>query len=173
MVIDSGGECDSVMFAKLKNFIFGDRRPIVRSVTHPVIGTLIYSDEDEAWLTDPKMAAYGFGFCISGEWDEDIAEIRPAAALVEHASEIASQPEAFAESVRAFVKSQLQTVMALAVDRNEIEELRVYRVALMWPTRPDDGEIELRTSLDSDRVWHCAYTGRKPAPHFGFTGLDQ
>jgi hypothetical protein len=161
------------MFANLKKLIFGDKRPIARSVTHAVIGTLIYSDDDEAWMADPKKSACGFGFCISGGWDADSPEIRPATALVEHAAEIASRPEAFTESVRGFVESQLQTVKSLAADRNEIERLRVYRVALMWPKRPDDGEIELRTSFDSDRVWHCAYTGRKPAPHLAFAGLDQ
>jgi hypothetical protein len=43
----------------------------------------------------------------------------------------------------------------------------------VWPERPDDGEIELRSSFDTDRMWHCAYIGRKPAPHLGFSGLDQ
>ena len=124
------------MFAKLKKFILGDKRPIVRSVPDPVIGTLIYSDDDEAWLTDPKTAAYGFGFYISGDWDADGPEIRPAAALIEHAAEIASRPEAFTQAVRAFVESQLRSVKALAADGAEVEKLRVYRVALMWPERP-------------------------------------
>jgi hypothetical protein len=161
------------MFAKLKKFILGDKRPIVRSVTHPVIGTLTYSDDDEAWLTDPKASPYGFGFYISGDWDADGPEIRPASALVDHAAEIAAHPEAFTQSVREFVDTQLQSVRSLAADKDEIQKLRVYRVALMWPERPDDGEIELRTSFDTDRMWGCAYLGRKPAPHLGFVGLDR
>src|SRR5262245_27183241 len=123
------------MFAKLKKFILGDKRPIVRSVSHPTIGTLVYSDDDEAWLSDPKTAAYGFGFYISGDWDADGPEIRPAAALVEHAASIASGPEAFTQSVRQFVESQLQSVRSLASHRDEIQKLRVYCVALMWPER--------------------------------------
>ena len=161
------------MFAKLKKFIVGDKRPIIRSVTHPVIGTLTYSDDDEAWLTDPKTSACGFGFYISGDWNGDGPEIRPASALVDHAAEIATHPDAFTQSVQEFVDSQLQSVRSLAADKNEIQKLRVYRVAFMWPERPDDGEIEMRTSLDSDRMWHCALIGRKPAPHLGFSGLDR
>lgn len=161
------------MFAKLKKFILGDKRPIVRSVTHPVIGTLTYSDDDEAWLTDPKTSAYGFGFYISGDWVADGPEVRPASALIDHAAAIAARPEAFTQSVREFIDSQLQSVRSLAADKDEIQNLRVYRVALMWPERPDDGEIELRTSLDTERMWHCAYIGRSPAPHLGFSGLDQ
>ena len=49
------------------------------------------------------------------------------------------------------------TVKWLQADRDEIERLQVYCVALMWPERPDDGEIALRTSPDSERMWHCAY----------------
>ena len=161
------------MFTKLKKFFLGDKRPIARTVNHPVIGTLVYSDDDEAWLTDPGASAYGFGFYISGDWDADGPEIRPAAALIEHAAQIASHPDAFIRSVQEFIAAQLQTDKLLQADRGEIEKLRVYRVALMWPERPDDGEIELRTSLDSIRMWHCAYIGRKPAPHLGFSGEDQ
>jgi hypothetical protein len=82
------------MFTKLKYLILGDKRPIVRAVTHPVIGTLTYSDDDEAWLTDLKTSAYDFGFYISGDWA-------------------------------------------------------------------------------TDRMWHCAYIDRRPAPHLVFSGLDQ
>jgi hypothetical protein len=161
------------MFAKLKKFILGDKQPIVRSVTHPVIGTLNFSDDDEAWLTDLKASAYGFGFYISGDWDADGPESRPASALVDHAAAMAAHPEPFTQSVREFVDSQLQSARSLATDKDEIQKLRVYRVALMWPERPDDGETELRTSLDSDRMWHCAYIGRKPAPHLSFSGEDR
>lgn len=160
------------MFARLKRLWFGDQRPIVPSVTHPLLGELVYSADDEAWLSDPKASNLGFGFFISGDWNPAATTIRPAAALIEHAAEIASNPEAFAESVRAFLKSQLTTVKRLQADREEIERLQIHRVALMWPEHPDDGEIELRTSPDSERMWHCAYLGRKPSPTLSFSGLD-
>ncbi len=161
------------MFANLKKFILGEKRPIVRTLEHPLIGTLTYSDDAEAWLSDPKTSAYGFGFYISGDWDADGPEVGPASALVDHAAAIAAHPEAFTELVREFVDSQLQSVRSLAADKDEIQKLRVYAVFLMWPDRPDDGEIELRTSFDTDRMWGCAYLGRKPAPHLSFIGLDQ
>lgn len=160
------------MFAKLKKLFLGEKRPIARSVTHPIIGRMTYSDDDEAWLTDPKTSPYGFGFYIAGDWDAAGPEIRPSSALIDHAAAIAAAPEAFTDLLREFVNSQLESVRSLAADKDEIQKLRVYRVALMWAERPDDGEIELRTSSDSDRMWHCAYIGRRPAPHLGFSGLD-
>jgi hypothetical protein len=159
------------MFAKLKTFLFGDKRPIVRSVAHPVVGDLVYSPDDEAWLTDPNASKWGFGFYISA--DPAGPAFQPSQALIDHAAEIASQPEVFVSSVRALVESQLKTVKSLHSNRDEIEKLRVYRVALMWPERPDDGEIELRASPESDRMWHCAYVGRKASPPLDFSGLDQ
>ncbi len=161
------------MFPKWKRFILGDKRPVVRSVMHPVIGTLTYADDDEAWLTDPETSGYGFGFYISGYWDGDAPEIGPAPALVDHAAWIASHPEAFTQLVRDFIVSELQTVKSLAAQKDEVQQLRVYRVALMWPDRPDDGEIELRTSRSSDRMWHCGYVDRKPTSQLSFSGLDQ
>jgi hypothetical protein len=132
---------------------------------------MMYSDDDEAWLTDPNISPYGFGFHISGDWDPMHTEIRPATVLVNHAAEIASQSAAFTKSVIDFIETQLRTVKSLAVDREEIRKLRVYRVNLFWPDRPNDGEIELRTSLETDRMWHCAYINRKPAPCLTFSGL--
>lgn len=161
------------MFSQLKKFIFGDKRPVVRSIAHPVIGTLTYSDDDEAWLTDPKASPCGFGFYISGDWKAAGPEILPASALVQHAEVIGADPETFLRSVQEFIDAQLHFVHSLAGHRDEIEKLRVYQVALMWPDRPADGEIELRASFDSHRIWHCAYIEGKPAPYLNFTGLDQ
>src|SRR6185503_484592 len=104
------------MFAKLKKFLVGDKRPIARSFPHPVIGTMTYTEDDEAWLTDPRGSSYGFGFYISCDWDADGPEIRPAGALVEHAAAIASHPEEFIQTVQQFVESQLLEVRALASD---------------------------------------------------------
>lgn len=161
------------MFSKLKRFILGDKRPLARSVAHPVIGTMTYSEDDEAWLTDPNTSPCGFGFYIAGDWNADTAEILPASALVEHAAEIAADPEPFLRSVQEFLDAQSHFVRSLAGSRDEIQKLRVYQVALMWPARPHDGEIELRASFESLRMWHCAYINGIPAPHLNFTGLDQ
>jgi hypothetical protein len=161
------------MFARLKTFLLGEKRTIVRSVTHPVVGDLVYSADDEAWLTDPKASKCSFGFFISADPDETGLTIQPSVALIDHAAEIASQPEVFVDSVRELVQSQLKTVKSLHANRDEIEKLQICRVALMWPDRPYDGEIELRTSPNSDRMWHCAYAGRKPSPPLVFSGLDE
>lgn len=161
------------MFSKLKRFILGDKRPIARSVAHPVIGTMTYSEDDEAWLIDPKTSPCGFGFYIAGDWNADGAEILPASALVEHAAEIAADPEPFVRLVQEFLDAQSHSSRSLAGKRDEIQKLRVYQVELMWPERPNDGEIELRSSFDSHRMWHCAYLSGRPAPHLNFSGLDE
>ena len=160
------------MFAKLKKFILGDTRPIRRIIVHPVIGHLIYSDDDEAWLTDPKSSAYGFGFYIAGDWSKPGPEVLPPAQLIEHAAQIASNPNALIQSVQELINAQLKTDGSLRDAKNEVEQLHVYRVMLMWPERPNDGEIELRSSPDSNRMWHCAYINGKPAPSLVFSGLD-
>jgi hypothetical protein len=161
------------MFDKLKKLLRGEQRPIIRSVDHPAVGRLLYSDDAQAWLSDPATSPCGFGFYIVGDWEAENIEIRPAEALLEHAAQIAAQPEALVESVRQLVQSQLRTEKSLEALRSELEKLRVYRVALMWPERPNDGEIELRTSFDSHRVWQCAYLGRKPAAPVIYVGVDE
>ena len=108
------------MFTKLKKFILGDKRPIVRSVSHPVVGTLTYSEDDEAWLIHPETSGYGFGFYIAGDWDSAALEIRPALALLDHAAAIAANSEAFAQSVQEFIDSQLQSVPSLDSDKDEV-----------------------------------------------------
>jgi hypothetical protein len=161
------------MFDKLKRLLRGEQRPIIRSVDHPIIGRLLYSEDDEAWLTDPVTSPYGFGFYIVGDWEAENIEIRPAEGLLEHAAQIAAHPEALIESVRQLVQSQLRTDKSLEALRSEVEKLQLYRVALMWPERPNDGELELRTSSDARQVWQCAYLGRKPAAPLVLVGLDE
>ncbi len=153
------------MFVKLKKFLLGDPKPTVESVAHPVLGLLTYSEDDDAWLTDPSLAACGFGFYIAGEIDKNDQIYHPSPALIEHAASIASNPGPLVCLVEQFIVSQLQGVRDLTRYRDEVEQLRIYRIDLMWPDRPDDGEIELRTSADSEQMWGCAYIGRKPAPH--------
>ncbi len=161
------------MFDKLKKLLRGEQRPIIRSVDHPVIGRLLYSDDDEAWLSDPALSPCGFGFWIVGDWEAENIEIRPATALLEHAAQIAAQPQALVESVRQLVQSQLRTDKSLEPHRSEVDQLQVHRVELLWPERPDDGQLELRTSADSNRVWRCAYLGRQPAAPLVLAGLDE
>lgn len=161
------------MFDKLKKLLRGEQRPIIRSVDHPVIGHLLYSDADEAWLSDPALAPYGFGFRIVGDWEAENIEIRPATALLEHAEQLAAEPAKLIDSVRQLVQSQLRTEKSLEPHRSEVEKLQIHRVELLWPERPDDGELELRTSFDSSRLWHCAYLGRYPTGPLVFAGVDE
>jgi hypothetical protein len=160
------------MFAALKKIIFGDTRPIRRSVIHPALGNLLYSDDYEAWLTDPKSSPCGFGFCIAGDWSIPGPEILPPQPLIDAAINIASHPEAFVRLVQGVIDSKLKTVSPKDPDLEEIKNLRVHCVALMWPDKPNEGEIELRTSSDSNRMWYCGYIDGKPILPLEFAGLD-
>jgi hypothetical protein len=163
---------ESTVFASLKKFIFGDTRPIRGAVVHPVLGTLLYSDDDEAWLTDPKSSPCGFGFYIAGDWSTPGPEVLPPQSLIDTAINIATHSEAFIRSVQDIIDSELKKLSPKDRDLEEIKKLRVYRVELMWPDRPNDGEIQLRTSAESNRMWYCGYINGKPVLPLEFAGLD-
>lgn len=160
------------MFTSLKKLVFGDTRPIRRSVIHPVLGNLLYSDDDEAWLIDPKSSPCGFGFYIAGDWSIPGPEVLPPQSLIDAAINIASHSEVFAQLVRDIVDSKAKAVSPKDPDLEEIKKLRVHRVELMWPERPNDGEIQLRTSGESNRMWYCGCINGKPVLPLEFAGLD-
>jgi len=99
-------------------------------------------------------------------------EVMPAQELIVTAVAIASRSEAFVQSVREVIEAKLKTLPSGHPDFEEIKKLEVYSVDLMWPDQPKDGEIELRTSPESIRMWHCGYTNGKPVLPLAFSGLD-
>jgi len=54
------------MFATFKRKLLGDRRPVDRRVENHILGSLIYSDDDDAWLTEEGSTQLKFSFYISG-----------------------------------------------------------------------------------------------------------
>ena len=142
------------MFAKLKRFLQGEPPPVADKVIVPALGTLSWSKEDEAWLSSPEYDGIGFAFQIAGT-------PQPDAALVLHAADIVQQKEEFVRSVQRCLTSETASVRHLRAFRDEIAALKIARVCLFWPQRPDDGMIFFDGGRDY-RVWRCEYVDRTP-----------
>jgi len=142
------------MFDKLKRFLQGDPPPIAEKIDDPILGTLTWSKDDEAWVSSPAHAGVGFEFQISGTPEPDKA-------LLAHAADILRRRDEFVAEVLACARAEGETVRSLHSYRDEIAGLRVERVCLFWPDRPDDGMISLSGGRDY-RLWRCDYIARKP-----------
>ena len=139
------------MFAKLKRFLQGQPPPVAQKIDHPILGTLTWSNDDEAWVSSTVHSGAGFEIQISGT-------PHPDPALLAHAADILQRKEAFLAEIIAFTKSEGETVRSY---RDEIAGLRVERVCLFWPDRPDDGMVFFSGGRDY-RLWRCDYVARKP-----------
>lgn len=142
------------MFDKLKRLFQGEPPPIAEKVEDPVLGTLAWSVDDEAWKSSADLAGAGFGFMIAGAPEPDKG-------LLAHAADILRRKEEFVAEVLACVKSEGEKAWYFASYREEIAGLRLEEVYLCWPDRPDDGLISLSGGRDY-RLWRCDYVARKP-----------
>ena len=142
------------MFEKIKRFLQGEPPPVADKVVDPVLGTLSWSKEDEAWLSSPEHDCVGFTFQIAGT-------PQPDESLVRHAADISGTKEEFIRSVQRFLSNEAVSVRHLSAFKEEIAGLKIERVCLFWPERPDDGMIFFRGGRDF-RGWRCDYVGRAP-----------
>jgi hypothetical protein len=142
------------MFDKLKRFFQGEPSPVAEKVDDPVLGTLTWSKDDEAWVSGADHADVGFVFMISGTPEPDKA-------LLAHAAELLRRKDEFVAEVLAYVKSEGERVRHFSSYSEEIAGLSVEQVNLCWPERPDDGMISLSGGRDY-RLWRCDYVARKP-----------
>lgn len=149
------------MLTYLKRLLLGDRRPVRGVVPNEVPGRLVYSQESDGWETEPKQGL-PFQFFIAGDRSRCMAEIAPDSRLIEHAEEIAKDPEAFLREVRDFLIGEIDAQPRFGKWAQEVSDLKVATVCLMWPERPDDGMIQFTGPADHLRLWRCDYIGRKP-----------
>lgn len=155
------------MFAALKRKLVGDKRPIRRRVENAVLGPLIYSDDDEAWLTDENTTHLKFGFYICGSEDYSAAEQMPDPALVRQAESVVLAKDSFVAQVRAYVQHEAQTKSLHRGWQEEICELQVETLCLFWPKRPRDGQISFSGGRNF-RLWRCGYIDGEPGGGLGF-----
>jgi hypothetical protein len=156
------------MFETLKKLYCGDKRPIIKVVEHPILGALVYSEDDEAWLNSPDHRSLGFNFYIAGNWEPGNETILPDAGLVQHAESIVQNVDEFQRSLVLFLEDQIKSKKSLKPCADEIRQLKLETVCLFWPNRPCDGELYFKINNEKKGRWICAYIGGKPAPHLGF-----
>src|SRR5436309_1332336 len=142
------------MFDKLKRFFKRAPPPVAEKIDDPVLGRLMWSEDDEAWVSSSAHAGVGFDFQISGTPEPDEA-------LLAHAADILRKRDAFVEAVSQFLKEEAEKIRSLRSYRDEIEGLKIDRVCLFWPERPDDGMISFSGGRDY-RLWRCDYVARQP-----------
>lgn len=118
---------------------------------HPVLGPITYSEEEEAWLTEPSHASLGFRFSIAGE-------AAPDARLLAHAESVARDPVVFRQKITAFLEAEAQRWKNHA---ETVRRLEIAMVCLFWPERPDDGMIFFAGG-ESYGLWRCDYKNRAP-----------
>jgi len=141
------------MFDKLKRFFQGDPPPIAEKVSDAVLGTLTWSKDDEAWISDAAHDDAGFEFVIRGTPEPDEA-------LLVRARDILRRKDDFVAEVLAFVKSEGDKERRPALYREETAGLRVESVSL-WPERPEGGMIYFSGGKDY-RLWRCDMVAGKP-----------
>lgn len=137
----------------------GDPRPINREIDHPIIGKLNYSEDDEAWFSDPNQNDAGFRLLIDGDWDSDAESVSPAPGLIRWAEEIVGDANAFLAELQAFLESE--KTGEKKVFSEDIDALEIDCVSLGPETRPGEGTVYFK-ELTEDRCWRCDYLNKKP-----------
>lgn len=155
------------MFVHLMRKLFGDKRPIEREVENQILGTLVYSDDDDAWLTSEVAGNLKFGFYISGSEDFTAPIRRPDPALVKQAETIALTQNQFVTDVMAYVRSEFKTQHRHKDWEPEIAQLQIETFCLLWPKRPRDGQISF-SGGNNYRLWRCGYLDGKPGGGLNF-----
>lgn len=155
------------MFAALKRKLLGDRRPIVRQIENEILGSLIYSDDDEAWLTEQDSKELKFGFYIAGSEDLAATSHMPDPVLIRQAESIARSQDQFIAEVMAYVNEECRTKSLHKGWEDEIAQLQIETLCLFWPKRPRDGQISFAGG-NNYRLWRCAYLDGKPGGGLDF-----
>src|SRR4051794_448633 len=112
------------MFDKLERFRQGGPPPVSREIVDPVLGTLSWSKDEEAWLSSPEHHDIGFTFQIAGT-------PRPDVALVRHATDITQKKDQFVSRVQHFLSEEAALSSASAY-KEEVAALSIETVCLFW-----------------------------------------
>ena len=155
------------MFATLKRKLLGDRRPIQRRVENALLGPLVYSDDDEAWLTEENTTSLKFGFYIRGSEDYSTPEQVPDPGLIKQAESVVFTQDSFVAQVMAYVQHEAKTKRLHRGWEEEIGELQIETLCLFWPKRPREGQISFSGGRNF-RLWRCGYIDGKPGGGLGF-----
>jgi hypothetical protein len=138
------------MFKSFRKLFGGGSKPQPADTTDSVLGTLRWDDE-QTWEAVVSIGKSTIAFFIAGDSVPDTA-------LIAHAHDIVRTLPDFQRMVTSFLAEEAARLPGAA---DEIRQLSVDHVCLMWPDRPDDGMIYFR-GPDKYRLWRCDYVARKP-----------
>lgn len=155
------------MFAFLKRKLLGDKRPIAHRLDNQILGALIYSDEDNAWLTQNTSNKLKFGFYIAGSEDPTLPLQMPDPELIKQAESVALGQDKFIAEVMTYVDEECRTKKIHKGWESEIAQLQIETLCLFWPKRPRDGQISL-SGGKNHRLWRCEYLDGNPGGGLGF-----
>ena len=155
------------MLHSLKRVLFGDKRPVTQHVQSERLGTLRYSVDDDAWLTDKATANLAFDFYIVGSENTDTPVREPDKGLIAQAESVAAHQDAFVGEVMAYVASEAASKRMHRVWEQEIAGLRVETLCLFWPKKPREGQISLSGGREF-RLWRCGYIDGHPGGGLAF-----
>jgi hypothetical protein len=128
----------------------GTLRKLPTPVQDPVLGTVTWDPDEDAWVVHGQVAP--FRILLAGE-------AGPDPRLLEHARDLCSAPEKVAADVASMLGAAAE---ALPVAKHEILGLRIESICLMWPDRPEDGMIYFDGPDTAERIWRCDYIARCP-----------
>ena len=139
------------MFRILRKLFTDRRADWKRSVSDPVFGELVLSDDSDWWESVVTIDGRLVQFQIGGDRE-------PCPALMSHGHDIVRQFSAFSRTVSDFLTAEAASQSLVA---DEIRQLTLESVCLFWPSRPNDGMLYFH-GPDESRVWRCDYIDRKP-----------
>ena len=142
------------MFKSLGKLFGGGSKPGPVNATDSVLGTLRWTDDDQLWEATVAVGDNTINFLIAGDTG-------PNRTLIAHAHDIVRTFPDFHRMVTAFLADETAQQKHLSRFSDEIRQLSIEHVCLLWPDRPDDGMIYFR-GPDENRAWRCDYIARKP-----------
>ncbi len=136
------------MFGWFKKKTAIQRPAIVRAPFHdPILGTLTWDDNEEAWVADLGHPLASFRILIAGA-------DRPNEQLIFQAQSFVPVPEALLVQIEPLLKHAAHEIPEGA---HEILGLRIEAIVLLWPERPDTAMIYFDGPDTDERLWRCDY----------------
>jgi hypothetical protein len=140
-----------VRVASLWKRLLAQNATAQRSADHPRLGRIDFDPDEALWIAKVRVSDQMIRLLFAGE-------TAPDERLVLHGESILADFDRLALKVHAVLQAEAASRPRYA---EEIRELVISDVCLLWPDRPDDGMIYFSAS-DRFRVWHCDYIDRVP-----------
>jgi hypothetical protein len=121
-------------------------------VPHEQLGELRFDGDEGAWRVRVQCPSGPIEFLIGGGREPD-------GGLLAHASELVSSSAAFMVQIRKYLE---QEAARYEPRQDEVRSLRLDKVCLFWPKRPNDGMLYFTNANNDGKVWRCDYVDRKP-----------